>query len=91
MVKGTNKRVIVVKSPDPHVFEEAIFVLREDYLKQRSADQVMEEARRTAGEYLRQCATGSKRRGGRLWGAILAAVGAGTAGLVWLAFHFVFV
>ena len=30
VVKGVAKRVIVVKSPDPKVFEEAIFIVRED-------------------------------------------------------------
>ncbi len=33
VVKGVAKRVIVVKSPDPKVFEEAIFIVREDYMK----------------------------------------------------------
>ena len=32
VVKGTAKRVIVVKSPDKKVFEEAIFIVREDYM-----------------------------------------------------------
>ena len=32
VVKGVAKRVIVVKSPDPKVFEEAIFIVREDYM-----------------------------------------------------------
>ena len=29
MVKGVNKHVILVKTPDPKYFEEAIFILRE--------------------------------------------------------------
>ena len=33
VVKGTAKRVIVVKSPDKKVFEEAIFIVREDYMR----------------------------------------------------------
>ena len=33
VIKGVAKRVIVVKSPDPKVFEEAIFIVREDYMK----------------------------------------------------------
>ena len=32
MVKGINKQVIVVKAPDPRLFEEAIFILREGAL-----------------------------------------------------------
>ena len=30
MVKGTNRQVIVVRSPDPELFEQAIFLLRPD-------------------------------------------------------------
>ena len=30
VVKGTARRVIVVRSPDPNVFEEAIFLVKED-------------------------------------------------------------
>ena len=31
MVKGIARRVVVVKSPDPKVFDEAIFLVREGY------------------------------------------------------------
>ena len=30
MVKGISRQVIVVHSPDPKVFEQAIFIVRED-------------------------------------------------------------
>lgn len=30
MVKGVSRRVVVVKSPDPKWFEQAIFLLREE-------------------------------------------------------------
>ena len=30
MVKGVSRQVIVVKSPDPQLFEQAIFILRAD-------------------------------------------------------------
>ena len=30
MVKGINRQVIVVRSPDPSLFEQAIFLLRPD-------------------------------------------------------------
>ena len=30
MVKGISRQVIVVQSPDPKLFEQAIFILRED-------------------------------------------------------------
>ncbi len=89
MVKGTSRRVIVVKSPDPKVFEEAIFVLREDYARHRSAEQVMEEARRAAGEYLKKCAAGRKRSGQRILGPLIAVAGALAASAAWLTAHFI--
>ena len=30
MVKGTSRRVIVVDSPDPRIFEQAIFIIRNE-------------------------------------------------------------
>ncbi len=54
MVKGVAKRVIVVKSPDPRVFEEAIFIVREDYMKTSgvSRTQLLSEARQAADSYV---------------------------------------
>ena len=54
VVKGVAKRVIVVKSPDPKVFEEAIFIVREDYGKDAgvSRAQLLGEAQRAAGLYM---------------------------------------
>lgn len=52
MVKGVNKRVIVVKAPDPRLFEQAIFIMREDaFTEGVSADQVLEEAQKVAKNY----------------------------------------
>ena len=54
VVKGTAKRVIVVKSPDKKVFEEAIFIVREDYMKTAgvSRTQLLSEARQAADSYV---------------------------------------
>lgn len=73
VVKGMNRRVIVVRSPDPKMFEEAIFILREDYLRDRNEAQVLDEARRAAGEYLRT-RTGVKKRTRRWLWAVLVGV-----------------
>ncbi len=56
MLKGTNRRVIVVRSPDRRFFEEAIFVVREGVLSKGgvTADQVVEEARRVADGFVRK-------------------------------------
>lgn len=54
MVKGINKRVIVVKAPDPRLFEQAIFIMREDaFAEGVSAEQVLEEAQKAAKSYVR--------------------------------------
>lgn len=88
MVKGTNRRVIVVKSPDPRIFEEAIFILREDYIKGSSPERLLEEARRAAGEYLQK--SGFKSRlAGKVRGGLFAVGAAVMAGAAWAAARFV--
>lgn len=82
MVKGVAKRVIVVKSPDPKVFEEAIFIVREEYLKTAGMTraQLLHQAREAAGIY-----TGTLRRGGAHTGivaALSAIVGSGAAAAI---------
>lgn len=54
MVKGTARRVVVIKSPDKRVFDQAIFILREDALRSGgvTAEDILGEACRVAGEYL---------------------------------------
>jgi len=55
MVKGTTRRVIVVKSPDPRYFEEAIFIVKEGAtLTGVDAGRVLEEARAAARGYVKQ-------------------------------------
>ena len=80
MVKGTSRRVIVVDSPDTELFEQAIFIVRNDVTAQRLVDEACRVAR-TCG----RTATCSKRsffrRGSpALWGCI----GAGGIALAWL-------
>ncbi len=64
VVKGISKRVIVVKSPDPKVFEQAIFIIREDFAGQSgiSEKDVLRQARAAAEGYL----GGGKSTGGSL-------------------------
>ena len=53
MVKGVSKRVVVVKSPDPRYFEEAIFIVREGAnLAGIGADEVLKEAEEVARQYV---------------------------------------
>ena len=53
MVKGTSRRVIVVDSPDPNYFEQAIFIVRNDVYERQgvTAQQVLGEACRIAKGY----------------------------------------
>ncbi len=90
MVKGTNRRVIVVRSPDPKIFDEAIFILREDYMKGGgSLEDVLEEARRAAGDYLRKNAPASRRHRKKTFPRWLGVAVAAVAGIAWAATRFV--
>ena len=86
MVKGTSRRAVVVDSPDPQIFEQAIFIVRNDALGKAGVtpEQVVREACRVARGY-------SESRGGRprrpwqdLPALCYAALGAGGIGLIWL-------
>ena len=84
MVKGITRQVILVKSPDPKLFEEAIFIVKEEALAREgvSADQVIREARQAADGYLRRSRAWNARdrqRPGPAWGA----AGAVLASLAW--------
>ena len=95
MVKGISRRVIVVDSPDPQIFEQAIFILRTDdkyaeaVLKtgrsaifQVSSQQLVDQAVRIAKNYAR--CQGLPRRRVRVPGWLWAAIGAAAIGLTWL-------
>ena len=53
MVKGTSRRVIVVDSPDPDLFEQAIFIVKNDVFTREGVtqQQVLGEACRIARGY----------------------------------------
>ena len=56
MVKGLSRKIIIVKSPDPKIFEQAIFIVRDDYLVTQGVSQkeLMQQARQAASGYLEQ-------------------------------------
>ncbi len=87
MVKGITRQVILVKSPDPKLFEEAIFIVKEEALAREgvSAEAVLKEARQAADGYLKQ-GRAWNRRFSRLPGPAWGAVGAALASLAWGAF-----
>ena len=90
VVKGMHRRVVIVKSPNPRIFEEAIFIIREDFLqKGSSSEEVLDEARRAADEYVKMETGKKKRLFSRFPGPLFAAAGAAAAGIAWLAMHLV--
>jgi hypothetical protein len=91
MIKGISRRVVVVKSPDPEIFDEAIFIVRDDYLKRggTSPEAVLREAQRTAERYLKENTTGRRRLFSRIPPSACAAAGAAATGIAWLALRLV--
>ena len=81
MVNGISRRVIVVDSPDPQIFEQAIFILRTDG-GGVSSQQLVDQAVRIAKSYAR--CQGLPRRRVRVPGWLWAAIGAAAIGLTWL-------
>lgn len=81
MVKGISRQVIVVHAPEPKLFEQAIFILKEDAAKMGVTDEaLLKEAERAIhiGERL------PKRRRLVGYGAFWAAIGAAVTGLCWM-------
>ena len=77
MVKGISKQVIVVNSPEPKLFEQAIFILSEDAVGEGITDeQLLREAKvaiRDGHSFL-----------DKTYGFIWALAGASMTGLVWM-------
>lgn len=77
LLKGVSKKVVVIKSPDPRYFEQAIFILRDDILKKggKSSQKILRDAERVARDYLASCNIGPvKRAPGILPSVIIAGV-----------------
>ncbi|MCD8377020.1 MAG: translation initiation factor 2 [Oscillospiraceae bacterium] len=89
MVKGVSRRVIVVKTPDRRLFEQAIFIVKEDAFTHQgvTAEQVLAEAQRVADGYVRRnSVTGRRLR--RVPALAYAAAGGLLATLIWVAVLF---
>lgn len=80
MVKGNSKQVIVVHSPDQKLFEQAIFILKDDAVGKEG---VTDEALlKEAKHFIREPSRRKKKwfHAGPVW----ACGGAAMTGLVWL-------
>lgn len=86
MVKGVSKRVVTVRFPESHLFEQAIFMVREDRKARGvSAQDVIREACVIAERHAAPSMTGAKRRSRvRLPPIALIGIGSGVMGLAWL-------
>ena len=79
MVKGVSRQVIVVQSPGEELFDQAIFILKDEAVEKGVTDEVLlkqaQQAIRTG--------QGKKRK---LWlyGPVWACGGAVVTGLLWL-------
>ena len=81
MVKGTSRQVIVVNSPDPKLFEQAIFILKEEALRKggMNDESLMKEACRLIRE-----SAGKRTKGFGVSGPLWACGGALLMGIVWI-------
>ena len=74
MVKGVSRQVIVVHSPDPKLFDQAIFILKEDAVGQGITEEaLLKEAK--------QIIRGPVKK---LYGPVWACGGALATGVAWL-------
>lgn len=91
VVKGTSKRVVVVKSPDPKFFEQAIFIIKEDLCIGNGTDScdVLRQAERVADEYVKNYVSGEKKLFSRIPPAAFAAIGALATAGAWLIIYLV--
>lgn len=78
MVKGISRQVIVVQSPDPKLFEQAIFILREGQ-QGISDDMLLKEANKLISKH-------RNLNGDKIthFGPAWAVAGATVMGILWL-------
>jgi len=83
MVKGVTRRVIVIKSPDRRLFDEAIFIVREDVLNETGVTpgDIIKEAQDVADNYIRNNLRPKRIK--KLPSTVFVIAGAMFTGLVW--------
>ena len=78
MVKGISKQIIVVQSPDRDLFDQAIFILKDEAVTQGVTEELLlKEAKKTIN-------IPSKKRQLRYYGPVWACGGAMLTGIAWL-------
>lgn len=74
MVKGISRQVIMVHSPDPELFEQAIFILKDSAVREGITDDMLLKQAKEA--------IGREKKRGLGWALLWAALGAGIAGCI---------
>ena len=80
MVKGISRQIILVDTPDPKLFEQAIFILKDNVGEGITEEQLMKQAR----QVIRGSDSIERRRHIYLYGVFWAAGGALLTGFAWL-------
>lgn len=82
MVKGISRQVIVLQSPDPELFDQAIFILKDTAVNNGfTEEKLLKEAKKLVKENRSECT--KCRKGTEL---VWAGLGAAITGSVWLLF-----
>ncbi len=81
MVKGISRQVIVVHAPEPKLFEQAIFILKDGALEHSGVtdEELLQEAKRVLHSQ-----SGSDKGKRPYMGFLWAVGGAMLTGLIWL-------
>lgn len=80
MVKGISRQVIVVEAPEPKLFEQAIFILKDNMGEGISDEALLKEAQKA----IQGPDRGQRKRHIWLYGAFWAAAGALVTAAVWM-------
>jgi len=80
MVKGISRQVIVVHSPDQKLFEQAIFIIKEDAIGQAG---ITDEALLKEADRLIKSGHSGNKRKLRYYGPLWAAFGAAMTAIAW--------
>ncbi len=84
MVKGMSRRVVVIDSPEPNFFEQAIFIVKNDAFSPGVSErQIVDEARSVVQSYLGGAKPAHKKAGKQI-SVLSLLLGAGGIGLVWV-------
>lgn len=90
MVKGITKRVVVVKPPDDDIFDEAIFLVREDAFEGgvTSAD-ILRQAKGCANDFMMKNAAPKTKCTVNISALVHFLLGAVSVSLIWLLSFFI--